>query len=189
MKPTASTREQFLCVVLLLLLGLVVVLALCRPRETAPLHNTGAAGSDNTLWIWGSGCYAVVVVVWGDASGTFGLTGGYTICEDKPLPYGGRMPARNGGCFYWRGTVTLEGKGTICITPSMPAGQTADYPTRQYDLADGRLFVVTTTGKRIKVRQLQRDLSRLKPTAESVSGLAHTDPDVAALVASAGKPE
>jgi hypothetical protein len=50
-----------------------------------------------------------------------------------------------------------------------------------YDLAGGRLFLVSTKGREVRVRQLQRDLSKVRP--ESLQLFADSDPDVTRFIA------
>jgi hypothetical protein len=52
-----------------------------------------------------------------------------------------------------------------------------------YDLAGGRLFLVSTRGGGTRVRQLQRDLDKVQATDRGVERLAKTDPEVARYVA------
>ena len=57
-----------------------------------------------------------------------------------------------------------------------------------YDLANGSLFLASSKGNDVQVRQLKRELG-MAPEAEAFEGLAKDDPDVAGFVAAAGKPE
>jgi hypothetical protein len=56
----------------------------------------------------------------------------------------------------------------------------------KYDLAEGRLFLMTTRGGQTQVRQLKRDLSGVKPNTGDFERLAKEDADVAEFVAAAG---
>ena len=56
-----------------------------------------------------------------------------------------------------------------------------------YDPAAGMLFLVSTGSGRIRVRQLNCDLSGLKPDDLSFANFAKSDPDIAEFVAEASK--
>jgi len=53
---------------------------------------------------------------------------------------------------------------------------------QQYDLAKGRLFLVTTRGEGVQVEQLNRDLSTINPTVEGCEAFARRDPDVSRFI-------
>jgi hypothetical protein len=55
----------------------------------------------------------------------------------------------------------------------------------RYDLAAGRLFLVTTRGGQAQVRQLKRDLSGLRPNWAAFEKFAKEDADVAQFVTAA----
>jgi hypothetical protein len=58
-----------------------------------------------------------------------------------------------------------------------------------YDLANGPLFLVSAKGKVVQVHQLKRELGMPSDVPNPLEVLAKDDPDVAAFVAAAGKPE
>lgn len=68
-------------------------------------------------------------------------------------------------------------------------GQTATFSMngQQYDLSRGGLFLVTTKGAGIQVRQLNRDLSAIPPTVEGCETFAQSDPDVSSFIREASK--
>jgi hypothetical protein len=76
----------------------------------------------------------------------------------------------------WRAE-TADGKtGVIAINKT------------EYDLADGRLFLVSTVGGKPQVRQLKRDSFGSQQGGEGLRILAKDDPEVRQFVAdSAGK--
>jgi hypothetical protein len=55
------------------------------------------------------------------------------------------------------------------------------------DLAAGRLFLLTTRADQAQVRQLKRDLSRLRPETGNFEKLAREDEDIARFIAAAEK--
>jgi hypothetical protein len=84
--------------------------------------------------------------------------------------YGGRAEAVDGRGFTW----DLETED----------GVTAEFRIdgRRYDLANGRLFVVTTRPGETAVEQLQRDLDNVRANRESCIAFAQGDPDVQAFL-------
>jgi hypothetical protein len=63
-------------------------------------------------------------------------------------------------------------------------GQTATFSIdgEPYDLSQGPLFLVRTKGGDVRVEQLERDLTALRPTNESCEAFAKVDPDVTRFV-------
>jgi hypothetical protein len=77
--------------------------------------------------------------------------------------------------WHWE---TVDGKGgTVTIDD------------KKYDPRDGALFLISTRGGATQVRQLQRDLSAVKPDRASFERLAKEDAEIARFVQEAAKPE
>ncbi len=58
-----------------------------------------------------------------------------------------------------------------------------------FELAKGALFLVSTQGGKVEVRQFQRDLLKVKPDQESLERLLKDDPDVGSFFADQPKPK
>jgi hypothetical protein len=58
-----------------------------------------------------------------------------------------------------------------------------------YELAKGSLFLVSTRDGKVEVRQVQRDLLKVKPDQESVEKLLKDDAEVGSFFAEKAKPE
>jgi hypothetical protein len=114
----------------------------------------------------------VVAVLWADDNAGGGSSAG-------PDRYGGELRTRDGRAIAWEVFLARGGAGSAAI-----AG-------KSYGLAAGALFLISTRGGAVRVRQL--DLPR--PVAEAdgfdaardkLVELAATDADLAAFVGSAG---
>jgi hypothetical protein len=107
-------------------------------------------------------------VLWSDAGGG-GTTSSTNVqgvkCQGSLLGHGGRVE------FICE---TSDGK-TGLVTISEVA----------YDLAKGNVFLLSTGGERAQVKQLKRDLSKLKFERAELEALARNDPDIAGFFAKA----
>jgi hypothetical protein len=83
-----------------------------------------------------------------------------------PEKYEGQQKAPDGQQVEWQCETTDGKTGKMTINGST------------YELAKGALFLVSTQGGKVEVRQLQRDLLKVKPDQESVEKLLKDDPDV-----------
>jgi hypothetical protein len=91
--------------------------------------------------------------------------------------YEGRHKATDGQKVEWQ-CETADGKtGKMIINGS------------SYELAEGSLFLDSTRGGKVEVRQVQRDLLKVKPDQESVEKLLNEDADVGSFSAEKAKPE
>jgi hypothetical protein len=59
----------------------------------------------------------------------------------------------------------------------------------KYDPAAGRVFLVSTRGGQVQVRQVPRDLSGLQAEQEGFLALVDSDPEIARFVAAASEAE
>ena len=81
--------------------------------------------------------------------------------------------------FGWFAETTDGRTANFSITSQMP---TPGGEGKVYDLSKGALFLVTTTGGKMVVQQLNRDLSAVQPAAESCKAFVAQDPDVSKLI-------
>jgi hypothetical protein len=58
-----------------------------------------------------------------------------------------------------------------------------------YDLMDGNLFLISTTGDQSQVKQLKRSLTELKFERESLEAFGKNDPDIVGFFTKAAKPK
>jgi len=154
---------------------LLVLLLGCSSKPISPVsQRTGSTGTlaigVTSVW-YGTMGNAVAVVVWSDApgaaGGSTGTSSGATGGSGYITSHGQRLE------INWQSPDAGTGNVTLGDTP--------------YDLAKGAVFLVSTQDGKLRVVQLQHDLSQIKPTVESFESLAKADPDIAAFVAAAGK--
>jgi hypothetical protein len=94
-----------------------------------------------------------------------------------PEKYEGQQKARDGRKVEYQ-CETADGKtGTMTINGS------------SYQLAKGSMFLVSTRGGKVEVRQVKRDLLKVKPDQEAVEKLLKDDADVASFFAEKAKPK
>ena len=89
-----------------------------------------------------------------------------------------RETASRDGCQVTWEWATRDGRtGTVTINGA------------KYDPAAGRVFLVSTRGGQVQVRQVLRDLSEVQAEQESFLDLADSDPEIAQFVAAASEVE
>jgi hypothetical protein len=120
----------------------------------------GVAGIDKasiTCGVWREG---MAVVFWTD------LSWGNSVATTKEegTVYEGEYHGRDGRRVKCRCTTGDGRTGAVTIGDE------------RFDLADGSLFLVSTRGTHSQVRQLQRDISKLKP--DDLKQLARSDPQI-----------
>ena len=94
-----------------------------------------------------------------------------------PEKYKGQHKAPDGQKVEWQ-CETADGKtGKMIINGS------------SYELSNGSLFLVSTRGGKVEVRQVQRDLLKVKPDQESVEKLVKDEADVGSFFAEKAKPK
>jgi hypothetical protein len=84
--------------------------------------------------------------------------------------YEGSATSPDGRQFVWQ-LETTDGRNVKC--------RVAD---KEYDLANGCLFLVKTRGGKTEVEQLSRDLSAVQPETESCRSFVRSDPAVSKLL-------
>lgn len=153
-------------------------------REKVP----GIDESSVTFGLWGEGA---ALVLWSD--GRAGVAGGhfdkarcdhYTV-SDSMAAYLAKV----------KEAVHYTGISTMCFTPDAKTGL-VQIGSETYRLEDGALFLVSDTGTKVRVKQLNLLAKlNLKPsgartvdqiTTEELQGLAKNDPDIKGFFAEAG---
>jgi len=127
-------------------------------------------GIDHASLVLGKMGDGAAYVVWTDlynASGGGGAGGGR-----------GSAPPNHDAVSYhahlYRDTTRIEVK---CKTPDGKTG-TLELNGEKLELADGSLILVSTTGPKIRWKQLQRDTLQMPPERETFEELAKTDPEI-----------
>ena len=155
-----------------LLLGGFTGLAGCgaKPHEINAGFGSMAYGRTTVSYgSWGDG---TAILVWVD---TEGQAGGGAMTSADGAHYRGRARSPDGRHLEWD-CKSADGKtGPVTIN-----GAT-------YELANGAVFLVTTRGGNNDVRQIQRNLSGISVSRESLDGLVKLDADVAKFLAEADK--
>jgi hypothetical protein len=93
-----------------------------------------------------------------------------------PEKYEGQQKAPDGQKIDWQCETTDGKTGKMMINGS------------SYELAKGSLFLISTRDGQVRVRQLQRDLLKVKPDQEALESLLKNDPDVGPFFAEGAKP-
>jgi hypothetical protein len=141
------------------------------------LFSTRAAGGGGTSVAGTSVQYVsagpdggISLVVWSDLSGGAGQRGhsglfgshtaGFSSSADgRRIDWEWKAPKERGGAFQINGT--------------------------PYDLVNGTLFLVSTTGGQVRVAQLDVDLSKVTPDKQGFESFAENQPQVARFLAEA----
>jgi hypothetical protein len=122
---------------------------------------------------WNGG---VAVVIWtdietGHTPGNASQGGLRATGSSGHISFSGQNSSADGRLVEWRGE-TSDGKtGVVTINET------------QYDLAEGSLFLVSTVGRKARVRQLKRDWLGLRQGGEGLKSLAKEDPEVKQFIA------
>jgi hypothetical protein len=138
----------------------------CAPKPTPPgvASAGGWFGQATYLFVrWKEG---LSIMIWHDVLGSVeGKDSGSTT---EPIYwYHGWTESPGGRRFDWE-VQTANGKTAVFKIDDT-----------SYDLANGRLFIVTMKDGKTRVRQLNRDLSNVQMDWESIVAFARSDPDVA----------
>jgi hypothetical protein len=121
------------------------------------------------------GKQGLAILVWCDISGQAGgSSGNSTSGGAGSAEYASTVRAADGRQVAW-----------TWLTPDNAGGKFTLNGT-DYDLAEGRLFLVSTKDGKAVVRQLQRDFSQVRP--DSLQRFADSDPDVARFITEAAPP-
>jgi hypothetical protein len=113
----------------------------------------------------------ILFVVWADVPDAY-CSGG---ADAKHATYSAFFQPRGGGRVSWEAETTNGSDVSLTLNHA------------KYDLAAGRLFLLTTKAGQPQVRQLKRDLSQLRPETANFEKLAREDADLAQFIAAAEK--
>jgi hypothetical protein len=113
----------------------------------------------------------ILFVVWVDVPDAFGSGGS----DARHAFYSAYFQPPGGGRVGWEAETTNGADVSLTLNGA------------RYDLAAGRLFLLTTRAGQAQVRQLKRDLSRLRPDTGDFKKLAMEDKDIARFIAAAEK--
>lgn len=153
-------------------LSLVLLLAGAACSRTTPPGADAVGGSlDGTSYTFLRWQQGLRVMLWYDDARGFGASGGGS--TDDPTYYQEAYAETSGGRQIKLQMETQDGKtGTLRLND------------QAYDLSDGTLFLVRSPGDdlQVQVQQIERDLSGISPTTESVEAFASNDPDIQAFI-------
>jgi hypothetical protein len=135
-------------------------------RSTPPGADAAGGSLEQASYIFLRWKEGLAVMMWHDflESGRGSGSGSTT---DPIYQYQGWAESSDGRRFEWE-VQTADGKTALFKIDDT-----------SYDLADGRLFIVTIKDGKTQVRQLDRDLSNVQTDRESIVTFAKNDPDVA----------
>lgn len=150
-----------------------VTLSGCAPPPTIPdWRGPGFDTYGKTLAMWGGCGDELAIVVWAD---TEGRASGWGESNNYYIQFSARTERHEGRYVEWC-CRTIDGRsGTVVINDS------------PYDLAEGNLFLVTTTDQATQVHQLKRDYSGVAPTFAGIRSLAEHDLDVIQFIKAASQ--
>jgi Tol biopolymer transport system component len=155
------------------LISLIIVLAACS-GSTPPGPNSvsGVAGQASYLLIdWEEG---LRILIWDD------------------IPYGGHGSASSSSTsdppFHQEGSAQSADGRSYEYSLETIDGQQADFTIDgiPYDLKQGNLFLIRTTGGATQVEQLDIDLTSLSPTNAGIEDFGRKVPQIAVLMAGSG---
>jgi hypothetical protein len=121
------------------------------------------------VYRWADG---LVVVICADVTGDGSNSGSFSMPPPRAKSEGS-VSAKDGRKFQW----VLESKDGKVSTCSIDG--------HEYDLKDGKLFLVETRGGKTVIAQDKRDVSAAQPTAEGCREFARENKDVAKLLGKA----
>jgi hypothetical protein len=163
MIPTPWQRVALLLLTVLLLL----VSSGCY-RTTPPGPDTAGGKFEGAAYVFCRWKQGLRLMIWHDATGATSSGSGST--SDPVYRVEGQAVNEGHHGFTW----ALETRD----------GQTAQFRINDvsYDLSEGTLFLVSTSGSSTGIEQLRRDLSGVQPNRESILAFATDDPDVARFI-------
>jgi len=144
-----------------------------RFQEINP--KAGIDKAQANLGIWKSESDGLAFLILTDfVASSPGRSGGKGKGSEK---YEGQQKAPDGQKVEWQCETTDGKTGKMIINGS------------SYELSKGSLFLVSTRGGKVEVRQVQRNLLKVKPDQESVEKLLKEDADAASFFAEKAKPK
>jgi hypothetical protein len=169
MKRLEAPIQRSAALVALLFTIIMITLAGCQFRSPPPQPSevTGLLGETTYTFLqWKEG---LNVMIWDDVKGA--RSSSTVDSVDGPIfQHEASAESLDGRLFGYR-LETSDGKTAVFAIDD-----------REYDLAKGTLFLVTTRGGRTSVQQLVRDLASVLPTQEGCEEFGRTDPVVATFV-------
>jgi hypothetical protein len=143
----------------------------CSPKSTPPGANSIYGGVDVARFSYHYWDEGLAILIWHDfAYGGEGCSGSGST-EDPVYRLKCDVESGDGRSFSWKAHTQ--------------DGVTADMwiEDQSYDLSQGSLFLVSSKDDGVQVEQLQRDLSELEPTVDTISATSYSDSDVAGFIA------
>jgi hypothetical protein len=143
----------------------------CSPKSTPPGANSFYGGVDVARFSYHYWDEGLAILIWHDfAYGGEGCSGSGST-EDPVYRLKCDVESGDGRSFSWKAHTQ--------------DGVTADMwiEDQSYDLSQGSLFLVSSKDDGVQVEQLQRDLSELEPTVDTISATSYSDSDVAGFIA------
>jgi len=163
----AVSRPRYDVALIFLAIGLLLAVSGCS-RTTPPGPDTAYGQFEGTGYVFYRWEQGLRLMIWHDATGATSSGSGST--SDPVYRVEGQAVYSDGSTLSW----TIETRD----------GQNAQFTLNgvSYDLAQGTLFLVRTSGGSIEVEQLRRDVSSVQLERDSILAFAQADPDIAPLI-------
>jgi hypothetical protein len=161
-----------LAVVTTFILGLWFLLD-ARPGRPAG-GGTASIGDTTVHYVQLGPDGRIGLVVWSDLSGAGGQKSESDLFKSTTA---GFVSSPDGRRVDWEWKGSREKSGDFQINGSA------------YDLANGTLFLVSTTRGQVQVTQLDVDLSNIKPGKQGLEAFANNQPKVAQFISEASAPK
>ena len=99
---------------------------------------------------------------------------------DDVGPHGGKGGDSGEGGYAWTESVGANSGPGYKWNFATPDGKVASFriDEKEYDLSKGALFVVTTKGEQVEVRQLKRDLSTIRFDSDGCREFIENDVEI-----------
>jgi hypothetical protein len=155
-------------------LGFILIVGLltgCAPKSTPPGDNSisgVAEGARYSYHYWDEG---LALLFWYDFSSGGGGCVGSGSTEDPVYRLECDVDNLAGQRVKWLAETTDGVAADLWIDG------------RQYDLANGTMFLIATRGNSLQIEQVARDLSQLAPDVDELAALATEDPAVIDFIA------
>ncbi|MBK8903874.1 MAG: hypothetical protein IPM53_22020 [Anaerolineaceae bacterium] len=150
---------------LLYLLLLSLSLTSCFRATTPPGPNMAGGGYENVKYDYFDWQEGLNVMIWHEGVTTSGCNSSGSTSSDTHLVQC-QATTQSGIEYTWE-VATKDGRSAEFTLDGQP-----------YDLADGNLFLITLTNGILDVQQLQRDLSDVDTTHDSITQFGLADPDI-----------
>ncbi len=157
----------------IILLLLVISASGCDMNAMPPGADIAAGGFKQTGYGFMRWKQGLAIMVWHDVAGDTNIfsRGESAGLGTKPFyELQGYAASQAGRIFEWK-VQTNDGQTAQFWLEGVP-----------YNLANGTLFIVTLEEGNVRVTQLARDLSQVRPNHDSCVAFAQNDPDLAAFI-------